>query len=259
MPRGYLLHFTARSGSTYFVFRLRNHPQIESQAEIFGEPLLPEGQEQSEENQLAFVRSFWQDFHRSCTRPPRRSRGFKLQHFYRQPHVKNLGAILDELADYDIQHIILRRENRLAQVTSSLVAQNLHEISEERSGRKTSHLFSDVKVDAEEVRARKLRIHPESILRMMDKLGRTYAILDDLEDRLPNVHSFTYEEMVAEGPAFFVNIFRMLGVDAEFPLPAEAETRKISTGNALEMFENRAQIESFIRESPHARYLQMTA
>jgi LPS sulfotransferase NodH len=251
--RGFVTHFTARSGSTYLIYRLRQHPDLVARAEVFGNKLLPGDKEQTADNQIAFLRKYWRPYRLDDPRPDGKARGFKLQISKEHQQLIAFARYVKLLGEHDICRIFLYRRNLVKQVVSALRAHQVKELTMTETGQERAHLFdSDLQHKARALPA--LEVDCAAFKRQLRTLEGSYKQLRDLEQKVGSSLTIEYEDMIANPQATFDRIFECIGVKP-IDVTSDEPVKKITDDNLRNVIANFDELSSYLGES-YAAQLQ---
>jgi len=242
--RAFAVHFSARSGSTYLIYRLRQHPDIIARAEVFGNKQLPGEQEQTADNQIAFLRKFWRPYRLDAPQPDGKARGFKVQISKDHQQILAFSRYLKLLGDYDVCRIFLYRKNLVKQVVSALRAQQVKELTKAETGQERAHLFDD----SLQEKARtlpQLVIEPAAFKRQLRTLEASYKVLHDLQEKVGDSLTIHYEEMVADPQGTFDKIFECIGV-SPIDVTADEPVKKITDNDLRNVVANFDELSEYL-------------
>ena len=235
-PRGFIIHFTARSGSTFIIFTLMQHPQIKARAEVFGASKLPGNVEQSDQNQIAFLRRFMRPYRLDAPGYDGISRGFKIQISRENQQIRNVNRYVKVANQYDVAKFFLYRRNRVKQVISAFRARQVKALTKQLTSVERAHVF-DEKTHEKVSELPKLLVPPEHLIRALEKLEDSYRGLDSLKLKIGEGIDLFYEDSIAERQRFFDDMFREIGVPS-IDITKTDETKKITSENLTAVIEN---------------------
>ncbi len=236
LARGFVIHFTARSGSTFLIYTLRLHPLILARAEIFGNKMLPENKEQTADNQIAFLRKFWRNYRLSDKKNDNTARGFKVQMRHNNPHIKAFGRYAKVVLEYDVVKIFLYRRNHVKQIISSLRAQQVMDLQRTIGKQESAHVF-DAET-AEKVHCLpKLIVSPKNLNNRLLALKRSYKIMEKLKEKTGSDMDIYYEDVLLNRQEIFDKIFKLLNISS-IDVTSRDEVKKITKENLFDIIEN---------------------
>jgi len=252
-PRGFVIHFTARSGSTFVIFTLKKHPDIVARAEIFGNKQLPGGLEQNADNQVAFLRKYWRPYRKDQPRYDGVARGFKVQILRDSPQIKAPGRFLKVCGEYDIARFFLYRRNHVKQIVSALRARQVKEVSSALSGQETAHVYDD-RLASEVRRLPPMHVDPEHLQAMLSTLKHNYRLLDGLRAKCPDAIELVYEDCLQDRQGFFDRMFAAIGVPS-IDVRESDETKKITNDDLRGVISNHDELLRFFDGTEYASQL----
>lgn len=252
--KGFALHFTGRSGSTFLIYTLRKHPQIQARAEVFGNAMLPGELEQTADNQVAFLRKYWRNYKIGSDVHDSISRGFKVQIIKDRQQLKSIGRYIKVCEGYDVAKMFLYRRNHVKQIISSLRAQQVKALTQRINQQESAHVFDEV-VAAELKELPMLSIRPHELKKRLISLKANYKILDDMRDKMGESLVLYYEDALMDRQAFFDKIFYELGVPSVDVTDTD-ETKKITSDNLRDVIENYDELMTFFAGSEYESQLQ---
>ena len=251
--KGFVIHFTARSGSTFIIFTLRKHPQLVTRAEVFGNKALPGGLEQTADNQIAFLRKYWRSYRRDAPIPSDIARGFKVQILRAEPQLKAVGRFIKVCGDYDVARFFLYRRNRVKQIISALRAREVKRVSSGLGGVETAHVY-DEKLAGEVRQLPKMPVNPVQLQVMLESLEQNYRLLDNIRGKTPGAIELVYEDVLSDRQAFFDRIFAAIGV-ASIDVTDNDETKKITSDNLQDVILNYDELLDYFSGTEYAPQL----
>jgi LPS sulfotransferase NodH len=174
--RGFAIYFLARSGSTYIIHRLRNHPFIVARAEVFGASTLPNNLAQTSDNQIAFLRKFWRPYHKSSAVDSNISRGFKVQITTQNPQLISISRYAKVVNEYDVCHFFLHRRNQVKQLVSSYRAAQIKDLTLQKTGQSFGHIYRD-KFDSKNLELPKIKIDPNEFKFRLSSIEKKLKVI----------------------------------------------------------------------------------
>ena len=244
-PRGFIIHFTARSGSTFVIFTLMQHPQIKARAEVFGASKLPGNLEQSDQNQIAFLRRFMRPYRLETPGYDGISRGFKIQIARESQQIRNVNRYVKVANQYDLAKFFLYRTNRVKQVISAFRARQVKALTKEMNSIERAHVF-DAETHQKVGKLPKISVTPEHLIRALEKLDDSYKGLESLKIKMGGGIDLFYEDSITERQQFFDGIFREIGVHT-IDVTRTDETKKITSENLVDVIENFDEVHTRLR------------
>lgn len=210
--RPFVVVFVGRSGSTALYGNLRSHPQISMMAEVFGNPTLPGGAEQTDANRLAFLDAYWQEYRHGNA--PAVWKGFKFQIHTKRPQFGDLNAFAAYLKQNDVRIIGLKRLNLVKQIVSHLNAQRLKDEGNARGGtRFQAHVVQGEEWAISKLKESKLRVDIKLFHRRLQGLEEQYRAYEHFLGQFDDVHSITYEDYLMDKQKVLEGCLAHLGVE----------------------------------------------
>ena len=201
MPKGFLIYFAGRTGSTFLVERLKEHPQINAFGERFGTELL-DGEPQTGDGQIAFVRKKLRPHLLREEQTSPISVGWKIQIHPGNWQIIQLQRFKKVVQEYDLVHFHLTRENVVKQAVSSLRARELHNRTSEELGHGYANVrsnFSD-RLGAASIEA--MEVEPKKLEQMIEGIRRSEQVTAEYVADFAHVENITYEDIVGDKPKF---------------------------------------------------------
>ena len=251
--RGFSIHFTGRSGSTFIIYTLRKHPQIYARAEVFGNKTLPGGYEQTSDNQIAFLRKYWRNYKIDSSNSDEISRGFKVQIIKENQQLQSFSRYIKICESHDVAKLFLYRRNHVKQVISALRATQVKSLTKNLINEERAHVFNN-DVAKEVMNLPKLHIQPLELKRRLLSLKSNYKILDNLKNKMGGGLELFYEDVLANRQSFFDKIFCELNIPS-INVTDSDETKKITSDNLEDVIENYDEIVNFFANSEYADQL----
>lgn len=244
--RAFAIHFSARSGSTYMIYQLRQHPDIIARAEVFGNSQLPGELDQTADNQIAFLRRYWRPYRLDDPRPDGKARGFKVQISKDKQQLLSFSRYIKLIGEHDVCRIFLYRKNLVKQIVSAQRAQQVKRLTIDETGDGRAHVFDDVTHQ----KARELpplQIEPAQFKKQLRTLEASYKLLRDLQERFASSMTVHYEEMIADPQGTFDRIFECIGVDS-IDVTKEEPVKKITDNDLRNVIANFDELKEFLGE-----------
>ena len=235
-PRGFVIHFTARSGSTFIIYTLMRHPRIKAHAEVFGGDRLPGNLEQTDQNQIVYFRRLMRPYRIEAPLGDDISRGFKIQVAREHEQIRNVRRYVKVAKEYDVAKLFLYRKNRVKQVISALRARQVQDLTMQLNSVARAHVF-DSETHEQVRKLPKLVVRPERLLHALDSLEEGYRTLDSLKADFGGGIDLFYEDVIADRQRFFEKIFQELGVPS-IDVSVTDETKKITSELLSDVVEN---------------------
>ena len=249
---GFVIHSTARSGSTFIIVTLRKHPQIMARADVFANKVLPGGMEQTADNQIAFLRKYWRSYRKDAPIATDVARGFKVQILRSEPQLKAVGRFIKVCADYDGARFFLYRRNRVKQIVSVLRARDRKRLS--GPGAVGAAQLRDEKLAGGLGQSQKIRINPVQLEVMLETLENDYLLLDNIRGKTPGGVELVYEDALNDRQAFFERIFAAIGV-ASIDVTDNDQTKKITGAKLRDVILNHDEVLEYFSATGYAPQL----
>ncbi len=256
MPNPFVVLFTARSGSTALFGNLKQHPDIDMRAEVFGGKTLPGGLAQTDANRVAFLRQFWAGIEATgAARTGQIAKGFKLQITRTNAQFTDPARFVNFSSSYAPKVIVLRRANHVKQVISALNARRvLRETAVIRDGRATAHITPDLVDTIAQVKSQPLQIDLPELARMLNGLKRNYQALDRIAVMFPDRIDITYEDYLQDRDGLVADVMDFIGVDPSRALVQDAYL-KITSDDISDVVENYDELSTFAKGTEYAAML----
>jgi LPS sulfotransferase NodH len=252
MARPFLVLFTARSGSTALYGNLKSVPNVKMRAEVFGNKALPGNAEQNDDNRIKFLRKFWAEFKDGATPDDAEFAGFKLQINQKNSQFEQPARLVKVAAEYNPRIIVLRRQNMLKQVISSLNARRLKELSQKiNDGKGSGHILPEDKALLDELKKKPILLKINEVKAMLNGVRKAYEKLDDLAEAFGTVHDITYEDYLEDRDAVVRGVLEYIGADPSSYQPADAYL-KITSDSLAEVVENYDELRQALADTPFA-------
>jgi LPS sulfotransferase NodH len=251
--KGFVLHFTARCGSTFIIFTLRKHPEIYARAEVLANQKLPGGTEQTADHQIAFLRRYFRPYRTGSPATENLCRGFKVQIQKNKMQIKAPARYIKVLGEYDVCRFFLYRKNHVKQAVSSYRAEQLKALTRQLGLNPSAHIYDDhVKQAAEQLPP--LVIDPRHLMRKLKELDASYRILDHMRAQMDGVVPLIYEDLLADRQAFFNRMFDAMGL-SPIDVNATDEVKKVTSGDLRQVVGNFDALLTFFSDTVYAEQL----
>ncbi len=215
MPTPFIVLFVARSGSTALFGHLKDHPDVVMRGEVFGNKTLPDGSEQTDDNRLRFLRTFWAPF--APGQPARSvpSCGFKFQVNWKKKQFSDQPRLIEELQAYSPRVIVLFRRNILKQAISAFNARRLLRLSQELTGHRSAHVKTDDTRLVSSLAEKKLHVDIGELKELLAGIKESGRLLEEMAGAFPRALQARYEDLVVDPRGFYREIDEFLGLDPD--------------------------------------------
>jgi Stf0 sulfotransferase len=250
LTRPFLLTFVGRSGSTALMYDLDAHPKTIVHMELFGEPLLPGGREQTDDNRIALLNELWAGYRNPKWVPPENvgsARGFKMQFKRNGVQFDDPPRLAAALRPYDPVVIALRRRDLLRQAISSIRAKALAEIHLRERGLRDYHLTADSKAEARAFATRPSRIDLDELATEIAQFQADQADMEAFHAIRPPTVEIDYEDYLRDRLPALNRILSALGLDPFAEAPASAVS-KITDDDLSRAVSNAGEVRAFAAE-----------
>lgn len=255
MAHPFLVLFTARSGSTALYGNLKSAPNVIMRPEIFGVRMLPNRQEQNDDNRIKFLRRYWAPFKQGATPEDAPSKGFKFQVTRNDAQFSQPARLVRVALQYKPRIVVLRRTNILKQAISSLNSARLLKLSHElREGKSTAHILPEDQALIDELKKTRLTLNIKHLQNVLDGIKASYAKLDKMAESFGDVHEITYEDYLANPDQVVCGVLSHIGIDPASYQPTDGY-RKITSDSLEDVVENFDELKRFAAGTPYADML----
>ncbi len=250
MARPFMMAFLARSGSGAILYDLDHHPKTIIHMEVFGEPTLPGGLEQTDQNRVAFMHRMWAGHRNPDLMPPELegcARGFKLQFNYARPQFQRIGLLVEALKLNRAVVIALRREDVLRHAISAIRARRLKEVSLAERGVGDAHIKPESGPNARAFAHEPIQVDLERLAGLIDGITLSRRKMARFLARYPASVEVTYEEYLADRLGVLNRILAALELEPFKEAPPQ-DMQKITDNDLSKAVSNYDEIRDFAAE-----------
>lgn len=240
MPRPFVIAFVARSGSTAIKNDLAQHPDIEMRAEAMGGsrlPPYPGDRTLNDDNRLAWLEHHW----RPEVAADGRAAGFKLQFNRGDRQFDDLDRLAEAFRRHRPVIFRLERRDRLRHAVGALRAGALQRITAEASGAPAAHITAESPEAVRAFAGRAIEVDIAAFEEMVASIATNMEMMDGFLGRFDEVLELTYEDYLADRPAFLDGIAAAAGV-GPFPAAPVEVLKKISSDDLRVAVSNYAEL-----------------
>lgn len=255
MSHPFVVVFLARSGSTALYGNLRQVPNIEMKAEIFGERALPDQSEQTDDNRIRYLRRYWAAFRQPGRNEGAPSRGFKFQIDRKNNQFGKPRRLANVMLEYQPKIIVLRRRNVVKQALSSLNARRLAELSKPDEGlMSTGHItHANIKL-LDHLAQDKMSVSIEHLKAMLSGIRHGQQRLQAFADCFSDKLEIFYEEYAADRNGVLGEVLRYLDIDVD-PADVPDAYFKITSDDLSKTIANYDELQRFVANTEYESML----
>lgn len=221
MARGFVIYFSGRTGSTFLVKRLAQHPNIDARGEVLGAPKLYGTLDQTADNQSEFIEKFYAPYAPGRPEHPK-ARGFKIQIWVNKTQIADEERFADLLRGKDVVHIHMIRRNTVKQLVSAQRASGL----QSREG--TPHLTPEMQQNNIEVPM--LNLDATTLFEKLEAIEGAEARIKEFISRFSDTATVYYEDLLSDKAGFLNAFCEMVRVEP-FVFDQEEELVKMTPGD----------------------------
>lgn len=224
---------------------LRAHPDIIMRSEPFGNPVLAGGLEQTDDNRIRFLRSFWKSYRPEVEETDDRFRGLSVSITRSRDQFARPKRLVNIALSYAPAVIILRRENMLEQAVSILRAQSLQAARTEREAAAGDAGLSDEdKTELTKLRRAKTRMPIEALRREIKGITTVHKAIDEIAEGFGPVLELTFEEYLEDRAGVMSSVYHHIGAKP-FELTTKPTPPLVTPGGLEDVVANYAAVEKF--------------
>jgi LPS sulfotransferase NodH len=220
---------------------------------FLGNKTLPGGEEQTSDNQIAFLRKFFRNYKTADRHDDTFSRGFKVMAKRADPQILAVGRYAKVVEEYDLCKYFLYRRNRVKQIVSALRAAQVQQVAQELKAPSGGHVF-DNQLHQAVSQLPPLTINPKEFDHRLNGLEASYRVLDHIKAKMTGTREIYYEDMLIDRQAFFNQVFKDIGVDP-IDVTQNDEVKKITSNDLRNVIANFDELLTFFKDKQYYNQL----